>query len=258
MYIMYVDESGDIGLVNSPTKYYILSALVVHENRWYEALDELIEFRKMLRNTKKLKLREEIHAAHFINKPGELIRIPMYERVDILKQCIQWINNRKYLNVFSIRIDKTSAQYDSKEKVFETAWNYLIQRFENTLEYRNFNGPNFGDDKGIIFTDKTDEVKLKLIYRKMRKFNPVPNNRELFMEGSRMLNVKMIIEDPVHRDSNNSYFIQLVDVIAYMCFQKYQANSRAKSKGLHNYYKRLDEVLTKVVSKKNDLAIVEV
>ena len=28
---MYVDESGDVGLVGSPTRYFVLVGLVVHE-----------------------------------------------------------------------------------------------------------------------------------------------------------------------------------------------------------------------------------
>jgi hypothetical protein len=30
MYFMYVDESGDPGLVGSPTRYFTLSGLVIH------------------------------------------------------------------------------------------------------------------------------------------------------------------------------------------------------------------------------------
>ena len=33
MYLMYVDESGDSGLVNSPTRYFVLTGMVVHELR---------------------------------------------------------------------------------------------------------------------------------------------------------------------------------------------------------------------------------
>ncbi|SDF02686.1 DUF3800 domain-containing protein [Sporolituus thermophilus] len=31
MYFLYVDESGDTGIVDSPTRYYVLAGLVVHE-----------------------------------------------------------------------------------------------------------------------------------------------------------------------------------------------------------------------------------
>lgn len=55
---MYVDESSDTGIVNSPTRYFILSAIVLHETYWRETLDNLVAFRRFLRNSKGLKLRD--------------------------------------------------------------------------------------------------------------------------------------------------------------------------------------------------------
>lgn len=42
MYLMYVDESGDIGLVNSPTHYFVLVGLVLHELRWQQTHQSLM------------------------------------------------------------------------------------------------------------------------------------------------------------------------------------------------------------------------
>ncbi len=33
---MYVDESGDMGLVNSPTRFFVLSGVVIHEMRFLQ------------------------------------------------------------------------------------------------------------------------------------------------------------------------------------------------------------------------------
>ena len=44
MYLLYVDESGDIGLDNSPTNYFCLSGLVVHELRWDATLAAVVSF----------------------------------------------------------------------------------------------------------------------------------------------------------------------------------------------------------------------
>ena len=45
MYLMYADESGDTGLIASPTRYFILCGLVIHELRWRHVMDELLDFR---------------------------------------------------------------------------------------------------------------------------------------------------------------------------------------------------------------------
>lgn len=49
MYLMYVDESGDTGILNSPTRYFILSGIIIRELKWRDTLDELVLFRKYLR-----------------------------------------------------------------------------------------------------------------------------------------------------------------------------------------------------------------
>ena len=49
MYLAYVDESGDAGVVNSPTRYFVLSCLLVHETKWGDTLDGLVAMRARMR-----------------------------------------------------------------------------------------------------------------------------------------------------------------------------------------------------------------
>lgn len=253
MYLMYVDESGDTGTANSPTKYFILSAIVFHELRWRTTLHELVEFRRMLRDTKGLKLREEIHCTNFINKPGELVRIKRNDRIDILKKCIDWLNNQPDINIFSVVVDKNGRTDD----IFELAWNALLMRFENTIRHKNFVGPQNADDRGIVLSDNTDGEKLRKLIRRMRHFNVTPNRKDLYIGGSRNLKIEYIIEDPILRDSQVSFLHQMNDVVAYCARQMYEPNAYMKKKGGHNFYKRLNNVTVKVVSKTNNLGIVE-
>ncbi len=221
MYLMYVDESGDSGLVNSPTRYFILSGLVTHELRWQGTLTNLQQFRRRMRETYKLKLREEIHAVNMISRrPGELARIPKHERLAIIRNLLDEISKLPDVNVISVVVDKQtkSPGYD----VFENAWRALIQRFENTIRYRNFPGPANPDERGMIFADRTDEKKLTQLLRKMRRFNPVPN---LAKQGYRPLTIQNVIGDPVFTDSATSYLVQAVDVVAYALHQQLAPNS---------------------------------
>ncbi len=100
MYLMYVDESGDIGLPSSsPNRYFILSAIVIHELRWRSTLKDLLLFRQDIKRSKGLKIREEIHCNDFINRPGSLVRIKRNDRLDIIKKCIDWLNLQPELSV---------------------------------------------------------------------------------------------------------------------------------------------------------------
>lgn len=254
MFLMYVDESGDIGTINSPTNYFILSSIIIHELRWTTILNGLIDFRRYLRDTKGLKLREEIHATHFVNRPGELRRIKRNDRIDILKQCIDWLQGQADINVITVICKKRDK---TKEEVFVKSWQALIQRFENTIRHRNFSGPTNPDDKGMVLPDRTDDKQLTQLTRKMRRYNPVPNIRVFYTDGYRDIPLDYVIEDPMMRESKNSFIHQMVDVVSYCARQIYEPNKYMRKKGGHHFYERLEPILVKQASKYHRLGIVE-
>lgn len=219
----------------------LLSAIVVHELRWKNTLENLVDFRKLLRDSKGLKLREEIHCTDFINKPGDLKRIKRNERLDIIKKCVDWLNSQTQINVFSIVVDKQNKHKD----IFELAWNTLVMRFENTIRNNNFSGPRNPDDRGMILSDNTEGTKLRKLIRKMRHFNTVPNNKEYYQGGYRNIKLEYIIEDPIFRDSRYSFLHQMNDVLAYCVRQRYEPNQYMRKKGGHNFYKILDNIIVK-------------
>lgn len=228
MFLVYVDESGDTGLVNSPSNYFCLSAIVVHESHWQTTLNSVIGFRKELRASYGFKLREEIHCSHFIHKPAEFQRIAKSMRLRLLRDVIDFQANLSNYQIINVVVNKKNKPIGSD--IFNLAWQTLIQRIENTLQYRNFIGSTNIQDTAMLFVDKTDEVKLRNLTRKMRRYNPVPNSFNLGA-GYRILPTKLIIEDAIHKDSAHSYFIQLADVNAYFLSQKFQPNQYIKRKG---------------------------
>jgi hypothetical protein len=253
MYLMYVDESGDCGLVKSPTRYFILTGIVLHELRWHEYKDRLVDYRRRMRTAFGLKLREEIHASHMINKSGSLLRIRRNDRLMILLSLINELAAMRDLTVINVVVDKTSKQaaYD----VFGMAWKALIQRFENTMSHRNFNGPTNADERGTLFPDHTDDKKLTRLLRQLRVFNPIPNQRN-FGAGFRNLGLTRVVEDPNYRDSEHSYFIQACDVVAFMLHQQLAPNSYMRTKNGDHIFRRLDPVLAKVCAPADPQGIV--
>lgn len=249
MYLLYVDESGDSGLQNSPTRYFVLTGLVVHELRWKRYLNQMVDFRRRMRRSYSLKLREEIHSAHFITRPGSLIRIPRQDRLAILRHFADELATMSEINLINVVVDKNGKQpgYD----VFEMAWKVLIQRFDNTMTNRNFSGPTNPDERGILFPDDTDNKKLTQLLRKMRYYNPIQNQPQHGL-GYRNLSIANIIEDPNFRSSEDSYFVQAADLAAFLLYQKICPNVYMKKKSGQNYFDRLDPILCKVISGTND------
>ncbi len=255
MYLMYVDESGDCGLVNSPTRYFALSGLVLHELRWKACLTQLIDFRRRMRAVHELKLREEIHTSHMISRrPGDLVRIPKHERLAIYRNFLDEISQLPDINVINVLVDKQDkgAGYD----VFEKAWTALIQRFENTIQHHNFPGPRNAEERGMIFPDRTDDLKLTQLLRRMRHYNPVPGMRAMGFGGYRNLTLAYTIGDPKFRLSHMSYFIQATDTIAYALHQYVNPCSFIRKKNAKKYFLKLDPVLCKVACGADPLGIV--
>lgn len=248
MYLMYVDESGDPGLNNSPTPYFVLSGMVVHETKWRDLSDKFILFRKRLHQIYGLPLRKEIHASEYINR--SILNIAKHDRLAIIRNFIDEIASTPYISITNVVIDKRGKPNDYD--VFDNAWRTLFQRFENTLNHSNF-PENHGDQRGMVFTDNTDGEKLKKIMRKMSAYNPVPNTGG---GGYRNMPVFNIIEDPFSKDSMESYFIQAVDVCAFSLYQKLNPNSYIRRKGAKNYFDRLDGVLNQSASRSNSQGIV--
>jgi hypothetical protein len=245
MYFMYVDESGDKGVGKTQTRYFVLTGLVVHELRWRPCLDQLVAFRRRIRAKFGLRLREELHAARMLARPGGLVRIKRHDRLAIIRAFADEIASMTDLNVVNVVVDKEGKPEDFD--VFDTAWKALIQRFENTVARRNFAGPANADDRGVLFPDHSEDTKLTALVRRMHHYNPVPNRGDLG-PGYRNLPLVTVVEDPNFRDSEYSYFIQAADCAAFLLYQRLAPNLFMKKHSGQNYFKRLEPVLCKVVA----------
>lgn len=253
MYLLYVDESGDTGTSNSPSRYFVLSGFVVHETAWAATLGKIQDFRTALRARYGLKRREEIHAAALISEPGELSRIAKSLRLRLLRECLEFQASLSDVSIINIVVDKSPPGKKVPQNVFDTAWTTLIQRFENTISYGNFPGPPNTSNMGIVIVDATHIKKLQDLMRRCRVYNPVPN---MGQPGYRQLQWNFICEDAVHRDSRHSFIIQLADVNAYFLRQMFEPNRYIKKRGARTYLERLKPVLCSKASRTHPLGIV--
>lgn len=251
MYFMYVDESGDSGLLNSPKRHFILTGLIVHETRWFSCLERLVSFRRRIKSGFGLKLSEELHAYALLSSPGSLNRIKKNDRLTIIRAFADELASINDLRLINVVVDKHSKGegYD----VFEKAWTALIQRFENTLNKSNFPNSEYSCEHGMIMPDRTDDKKLTQLLRKMRRYNPVPSS---LSSGYRDLTITRVIEDPTFKDSQHSYFIQAADLVAYLLQQNLEPSSYMRKKSGKNYFHRLEPILFKPASRSDPYGIV--
>lgn len=247
---MYVDESGDTGLVNSPTKYFVLSGIVVHESEWRNFLQRIIALRKTLRSVYGLPIRSEIHASEFINgRVGELKR---HQRLAILRNTLDELAKIDRISITNVVVDKTNKpqEYD----VFNSAWGTLFQRFENTLLHGNFPG-GYHRGHGLVITDATAGHKLARLVRRMAVYNPIPSDPTRGT-GSRNIPITRVIEDPFGKDSKDTLPVQMADVVAYFLAQRIAPNSFIRRQRAAHYFDRLKPVLNLHASRFDPLGIV--
>lgn len=246
MYILYVDESGDPGKHKHSSPHFILSGLIISQDNWSNHLEKLKIFRKSIYTKYGLNQRTEIHASELIriNKEKDYQKIRKSNRVNILKDYATQIpvifNNAKVINI-CLKIEE-----HPNNDIFNLAWSRLLQRYDTYLKKE-------AKDKGIVIVDDTDSIKLQSLQRKMRVYNPLPSH---YSNKSYNSPIDNIIEDPFSRNSNQSYFIQTVDVIAHLLYRKEYPKGSLKKFGLEHQFIKLNPILLKQASKNDNLGIV--
>ncbi|MBN2080604.1 DUF3800 domain-containing protein [bacterium] len=251
---MYVDESGDPGLVGSQSRYFALSGLVLHELSWKPCLDQIIHFRRRLKQALGLPMTVEIHASVFMHGPPPPVNaLQKHQRLQIIRNFADELAQLNTLTIINIIIDKSNKP--TGFDVFEFAWKLLIQRLENTMAAANLHGPRNPSDKGFILPDSTNVKKLTQLIRKMRHINYI-RSQPGYTHAARALPLQLIVEDPSTRDSKDSYFIQAADLCAYLFYQYFAPNRYFRRTGAFKYLERLKPVLCLPCSTKHPLGIV--
>lgn len=247
MYLMYVDESGDPGNKEGSSPHYILTGIIIRYSDWSTYLDRLKKFRVYLQNKYGLPIYTEIHASELvrIKKIKAYRKITKSNRVNILKECSMYLprifSNCRIINVC---FDKTKMPAIANFQ--ELAWDRLIMRYNAYLKYSV-------KDEGSIYADESSEILIRNKLRKMRIHNLVKSK---YNGGSYNAPVKRIIEDVFHRDSKLSYFIQMVDVAAFLLYSNEYPKGATKKYNLDLLFYNLEEKLLLAASPNDKYGIV--
>jgi len=255
---MYVDESGDPGIVDDtcdaiaqPSIHYILTGIIVADVDWRDYLSALVDIRRDLRCTYGYPIRDELKGAELINPRNNstLRTLNRQKRTelyyDFLNAIALRLNRARVLNV---HVNKAQPRYNAtvgSSNIEEWAWKCFIQRFENFLR-------KDGNQTGIIFADDTNEVKVRRLLRMMRHYNPIPN-RYGYSYSTPIVN---IIEDPVMRDSKQSYFVQVSDMIAHSLYRKLYPKGGYRRYNVDRLFDLVDPILLKQASVTDSQGIV--
>lgn len=250
MYLIYFDESGDPGLGNSPSPYFALTGVAVHELRWHEYREQLLYFRRRINYRYHLPVSAELHAAPLLKDQNSPIK--ENDRLAILRQFADELATMDDLRLINIVVNKRRKPigYD----VFNSAWTRLIREFDKALEKRELPGPNNYAETGMLFPDQTAQGKLTSLLRSMRRANPSAS--VVPVKTRRGLLITNIVENPLFYNSAESLYIQAADLAAYFLYQHIAPNKYMRQKKGYADFLRLEPILYKGASGSDKLGII--
>lgn len=210
MYFAYFDESGDSGFTNSPTDTFTLACVLLHDSDWLNALDQTVAFRRFLKQKFGIPPRVELKATGLIHNKGEFRKIGLsfQARMAVYEAAMRFQRKLGLVKVFSVVVVKSRIQKQQGTDVREVAWRYAIQRLERF-------GTAQKDNIMVVPDDGHGEFIRKKI-RGMRRFSKVPS---AYGNAALERNATNIVEDPVNRNSKESFFTQFADLNAYAAFR---------------------------------------
>jgi hypothetical protein len=207
VHFAYVDESGSEGAAGSLS--YTLACILVDAASWAGVFDEVISFRRFQHFG--IPVRAELKANYLIRNGGALRPLKLSEaaRFGVYRQAMR-LQPKLGVGVFAVVIRKAELRArDPNSSPREIAWEYLLQRLERFATK--------GGNQVLLIHDEGD---LRLVRGLARKARRAGSAGSAFGTGSLRLPARLLLDDPVPRDSRQSYFLQMADLAAYAAFRK--------------------------------------
>lgn len=230
MFISYFDESGDDGYPSKSSDLFILTSIYFHHSYWKENYQKLYEIRRQLNVKYGLPVKQEFHTNEFITD-----KFPYHGKYDkitrrnIVFDFFKYINSLDFKTI-AVIIDKNNIKRPSYD-VLKNALTYNVQRIENDLSVN-------AENRFMIITDEGRVSKMRATTREIQKVNYIPS---MFNNIKYRKEIQKLIEDPLPKNSKDSYLIQVADMICFIVSLYAKQNLTAQKK---NWNKRVLEVLT--------------
>jgi hypothetical protein len=197
VHFVYMDDSGD-------EKVRAYSALAIADTDWKDILLRIKNYRRLLKKTYGIFVTEELHATKFVAGRGNIANqvVAKGTRCRIFQETLRMIASLSGVRLFNA--------------IGPKATDSLI--FERLMNRININMQKSGSNSVIVMDEGKDYTSL---VRKMGVYNPIKSMFGGWPGGGMYKNIPLdhILEDIIFRDSQKSYFIQLVDFCAYALFR---------------------------------------
>lgn len=214
MLLAYTDESGDAGSKPGSSLTYTVGCVLVSASDWPEAFNGLLAFRRSLREQFRIPMRTELKSTYLVGGGGPLrsLNLTPAQRQRIFRDHLALIGALR-MRAFAVVVDKRSPTLRTPPD--QLAWETIMERLERTTK----------DDQSpfALIHDNGNNDLVRKVARKARRRITAGS---LYGAGQITLAAQRFIDDPVPRDSSQSYMIQLADLVAYAGFRTVIAPGR--------------------------------
>jgi len=218
MYIACFDESGDDGIFdhqnpNKCSKYFIYSNFYLPDNYWKIVYRNHQNFRKALFEKEKVNFTDiEFHTREFIQARdpyfslfGNKIINPSFRRKIVLEFCrhVGELGKDFPVKIITTAIPKFrlgKPKYPSENLAIEYSLRENLTRMWLDIgKTENF----------MMVADQGREKVVRKYARKLQVYNLI-NGKDNKLEN--------MLEDALFKDSQDSYFLQIVDLVSYLSY----------------------------------------
>lgn len=210
MHLAYYDEAGDDGYPRYSAPLFVLSALYTGYLKWRANFDGLHAFRRDLHSRYGIPVKAEFHTRPFLlNKaPYRDLSLPDSDRVAAVGLYCAAVAqlDARIVNVCIVKPRVTSPGF----KVLDWALKLSVQRIENDLA-----STGNDDSRFLLITDPGRVGKMRTTTRRVQRINFIPSK---FGPQAYRREIQRLIEDPLPKDSRESFFIQTVDLVSWVVY----------------------------------------
>lgn len=210
MHVAYVDESGDDGFPAYSSPLFVLSTIYLHYLQWKSSFERLHALRRELRRDFGFPVNVELHTKQFLlgKNPYRSLGLTPAVRVEIVERFCDLIGalDCRIVNAVIVKPRITVRDYD----VLDWAVKVAIQRLENDLKPATRTESRF-----LLITDPGRVGKMRTTTRRLQRFNYIPSK---FGPAPYRAEIQSMIEDPMPKDSKESFFVQAADLVAYVVY----------------------------------------
>lgn len=235
MYLIYIDDSYE-----KPTITF--SAIAIHADHWRNCFDKLKAWRHSLKQSDGILVSKEFHATDFVSGHGRLGPqiVTKFRRSQIFYSSFQMLNK---MNVRIFNACLKSHQ--------DWAFERLLNRINRTMEAWN--------NHAMLLCDEGKEAEYTRLVRRMSVYNPIPSRFGLWQDTGELtknITLSKIIEDPIFKNSEKSYFVQLADFCAYGLLRREQHLASKNKYKLHEAFDELKNVVVRACNPRDPMGII--